>query len=191
MNSTTQAPAAFTIPIKQQNSSRTINIASLLMLLISLGAFLFNSIIQHQVIAIACSSVLLLLTLYWLYSVFNRKPAFTYLNILLLLVAIYWFMQGSTIGIFIGVMLVVAALFERRLKMTHTVTINEAGVTILTGFKTSLPWQQLTNVILKDGLLTVDTKTNKIWQKEVDKDMSAGEEAEVNTFCRGQLYKGM
>lgn len=187
MSSTTGTTTAFIIPIKQQNSSRTINIVSLLMLFISLGAFLFNAIIQHQAIAIVSSAVLLLLTVYWLYSVLNRKPAFTYLNIILLLVAIYWFMQNSTIGMFMGIMLIVAAVFERRLKIEPAIIINATGVTTQTGFKTVLPWQLLANVIIKDGLLTIDAKSNKIWQKEVDKDMTAEEEAEINAFCGKQL----
>jgi len=187
INTATQSGTLFNIPIKQQNNTRTINIASLLMLVISLGAFLFNAIVQRQVPAIVCFTILLLLTIYGLYNVFNRKPAFAYLNIILLLVAVFWFVQGGITGILMGIVLIVAALFERRFKNQHTIIITQAGVTLQTDFKTNLPWQQLSNVIIRDGLITIDAKNNKIWQKEVKKDLTATEEVEINAFCRLQL----
>jgi len=183
-NSTT---ASFSIPIQQNKNGRTVNIASLLMLLISLGAFLFNAAMQHQVWVVAFTCALLLLALYWLYRVFINKPVFIYLNIILLLASVYWFIQGSGLAIFMGIMLVIAALFERRLKMKHVIYISPAGVTLQTSLNKTLTWAQLANVIVKDGLLTIDTKSNKLYQKEVAVDFTAENEAEINEFCRLRL----
>jgi hypothetical protein len=50
-------------------------------------------------------------------------------------------------------------------------------------------WTDLTNVVLKDGLLTLDFKNNKLLQKEVadDEDEDDADEEEFNMYCRQRL----
>ena len=50
-------------------------------------------------------------------------------------------------------------------------------------------WNELNNVILKDGLLTIDFKNNRLFQHIIlnsDEDIN---EKEFNEFCRQQLNK--
>ena len=50
-------------------------------------------------------------------------------------------------------------------------------------------WDEVNNVILKDGLLTIDFKNNKLFQHIIlnsDEDIS---EKEFNEFCNQQLNK--
>lgn len=183
----TAAVKIYTIPLKHRNNTRIVDIASLLMLLISCIVFLFAGVTKQQVVTIVSSSALLLLTGYWLYRAFINRQAFTYLNMLITLVAIYWVIQGTTLSVFIGIMLAIAALFEKRLKRQHTAYISKSGVAITTNFSTMLGWQQLANVVIKDGLLTVDTRTNKLYQKELSGDFTIQQEAEINEFCRLHL----
>ncbi|HMU46277.1 MAG TPA: hypothetical protein PKC72_07920 [Chitinophagaceae bacterium] len=53
----------------------------------------------------------------------------------------------------------------------------------------TIPWRKLNNVILKDGLLTIDFKSNKIIQQYVDELKTNVNEKEFNEFCRQQLSK--
>jgi len=54
--------------------------------------------------------------------------------------------------------------------------------------KKTINWQQLQNVVLKDGLLTIDFKNNKIIQSEIlPAESNFINEAEFNEFCRTQL----
>jgi len=184
---TSLADTVYNIPLKQRNNTRIVDIASLLMLLISCIVFLYTAVTRQQLIIISCFTILFLLTVYWLYRAFANKQAFTRLNLLLCLVAVYWFIQGTTLSIFIGAMLLVAALFEKRLKRQHTANISKSGVVVTTNFSTSFSWQQLANVVIKDGLLTVDTKANKLYQKETADDLTTQTEADINAFCRLQL----
>jgi len=46
--------------------------------------------------------------------------------------------------------------------------------------KRTILWQELNQVILKDGVLTIDLKNDKIFQNEIISDIN---EAELNTFC--------
>lgn len=48
-------------------------------------------------------------------------------------------------------------------------------------------WDTLNNIILKDGLLTIDFKNNKIIQQMIDEQKTIVDEQEFNDFCRQQL----
>ena len=51
----------------------------------------------------------------------------------------------------------------------------------------SIEWNELSNVILKDDLLTIDFKNNKIIQQLIDKTEDPVNEKEFNDFCTKQL----
>ena len=56
-------------------------------------------------------------------------------------------------------------------------------------FQKDVSWDEVNNVILKDGLLTIDFKNNRLFQHIIlnsDKDIN---EKEFNEFCREQLDK--
>jgi hypothetical protein len=55
--------------------------------------------------------------------------------------------------------------------------------------KKIIKWQDLNNLILKDGLLTIDFKNDRIIQQYPELKMNAVNEAEFNDFCRQQLNK--
>jgi ribosomal protein S18 len=54
-------------------------------------------------------------------------------------------------------------------------------------FLRKINWQDLNNVVLKDGLLTVDYKNNKILQQFIDEKSNVVIETEFNDFCRQQI----
>ncbi|MEP6948595.1 MAG: hypothetical protein ABI863_04950 [Ginsengibacter sp.] len=47
-------------------------------------------------------------------------------------------------------------------------------------------WKTLTNVMLKDGILTIDSKNNTLIQLEIDSDIN---ETQFNEFANQQLFK--
>jgi len=51
----------------------------------------------------------------------------------------------------------------------------------------SIQWNELNNVILKDGILTIDFRNNKIVQAEIDDVSNTINEKEFNDFCSQQL----
>lgn len=50
--------------------------------------------------------------------------------------------------------------------------------------KRTIQWQELNQVILKDGLLTIDLKNDKVFQNEIISDIN---EAELNQFCNSHI----
>lgn len=58
-------------------------------------------------------------------------------------------------------------------------------------FTRTIQWDELTNAMIKDGLLTLDFKNNKLFQAETDDDEDNEEydasEEEFNAFCKANL----
>ena len=55
--------------------------------------------------------------------------------------------------------------------------------------KKNISWAELSNIILKDGLLTINYKNDKFIQQLVDETKTVISEQEFNDFCRQQLNK--
>jgi hypothetical protein len=57
-------------------------------------------------------------------------------------------------------------------------------------FKKRYDWTQFTNIVLKDGLITLDFANNHILQREVEDDEEDdADEEEFNEYCHHQLVK--
>lgn len=51
----------------------------------------------------------------------------------------------------------------------------------------SIRWNELNNLVLKDGLLTIDFKNDKLLQTEIIESSARLNEQEFNDFCKAQL----
>lgn len=80
-----------------------------------------------------------------------------------------------------------AAISEKQVKFPQEIAFDGNGIVVNSLPKKNYSWQDVTNVVLKDGILTIDLKNNKLIQKEIESSGSAAEEAEFNEFCRGRL----
>lgn len=68
-----------------------------------------------------------------------------------------------------------------------TVLISSTSVVYPSVPRMEISWDQLNNVVLKDDLLTIDFKNNKIIQQLIQKKEPAVDEQEFNDFCKMQL----
>lgn len=73
-------------------------------------------------------------------------------------------------------------------KKDLAIAISEDGINVSGLPQKKHSWHVLNNVILKDGLLTIDFKNNKIIQQTVPKN-NIIEEKDFNDFCKTQLYQ--
>lgn len=53
--------------------------------------------------------------------------------------------------------------------------------------KKTFLWKDVSNVVLKDGILTIDLKNNKLIQSAISKESADINEREFNLFCKEQL----
>ncbi|HWB25246.1 MAG TPA: hypothetical protein VG738_07190 [Chitinophagaceae bacterium] len=174
---------SYNIPLKQKDNARVVDTASLLILLTALIAGLSIAVHLQNVIVIIFSSLFILVILWCLYRVFKGRSLPLIFVVIITITACYFFLQGTGLGMFMGAMLALTFWFYVRLKKRHTVIISGNGVTVQTFFSAVYTWPQLMNVVIKDDLITIDTKRNKLIQKEAGEDLTTEYEAEINEFC--------
>lgn len=157
--------------------------------IVAAGVFAFNAA-ENKVklsLYILLGFYLLLSGVYYLLR--SHKKAFeTFSLILALLYANFWFQHVGTIAaiIFAVIYLVVTVVQGKK----TTVLFTEEGIHLTRVFKTIIfSWDAMANVILKDNILTIDFKSNKIIQVEVAENSKAIEEESFNSFCVSLLHQ--
>lgn len=89
----------------------------------------------------------------------------------------------------VGILNILFMILHRAALQKPIVTVNERQVIYPSFPRKKIDWQELSNLIIKDGLLTIDFKNNKIIQQQVANSQSTIDEKEFNDFCRQQLNK--
>jgi len=104
--------------------------------------------------------------------------------------SVYFWSKGLSLvalshAIIAGV-LVLFMIYLRRKENGELIIVSESNVILpaLTGHRI-IEWGQLTNVIKRDDLLTLDFKNNRLMQVQIINDDVP--ESEFNQFCRQQL----
>jgi hypothetical protein len=100
--------------------------------------------------------------------------------------ALVWMKEGLW---WIGIMLLLFILLDFIAHKKLVVDITDKKIIVPYVMQKTVDWNEVNNVILKDGLLTIDFKNNKLFQQLIlnfDEDIN---EKEFNDFCRQQLNK--
>lgn len=114
------------------------------------------------------------------------KKKKVYYNRALLIAALVW-MKMPYFQWLLFVFLILA-LLEHQAKYATEIGFGDKEIVINSFPKKRYRWTHFTNIILKDGLLTMDFANNRIFQKEVlDDEEDDAEEEEFNQFCARQL----
>lgn len=116
----------------------------------------------------------------------HAKALETFSLIMALFYANFWFQQ---VGIFAMLAFAAVYILVTIVKgKSTTVLFTDEGVQLTRVFKTVIfPWTEMDNVILKDNILTIDFKTNKIIQVEIVETARMVDEAEFNQFCKAVI----
>ena len=115
-----------------------------------------------------------------------KKNSYTINFILLLIPVIPWLIMGIYAMAFSS--LALAGLFYVANK-PKIVQVNLEGILFPAFPNKKYEWQEVNNTLLKDGLLTIDLKNNKLIQQLVEDIPKKIDEKEFNDFCREQLNK--
>jgi|SRR5580704_1514793 hypothetical protein len=180
----------YVVTLKRDNENQVDRISAGLCF-ISLLAFIFeqlrtgrfNFLYSLSALAIACGMILNFI------RKIKEHQALRF-RTWLLIAGVTWigmpFLQWLCIFFF------VMAVLESQAKYPLELGFSGEGVVINQLFKKKYPWSVFNNILLKDGLLTLDFKNNKIFQREAleEDDPEAGED-EFNDYCRDQLNKTM
>ena len=167
---------------KERSYRRIGNILLVLNLLGILFITYLNDFTRWGPLVIAAVAAFIVLASYYFE---NRKEKAT-VNGAFFLLSLAWVTSGywPVGGLNILFMVLNTAALQKPI-----VSINESHVIYPSFPKKKIDWQELSNLIIKDGLLTIDFKNNKIIQQQVADSSLTIDEKEFNDFCRQQLNK--
>lgn len=120
----------------------------------------------------------------WDYRVYKKKKGLMSNGLLLVIIALFWSRTEYNMGIWINLLL--AGLYfisTRKLK----IVVSEESVSYPAFPAKKIAWSDISNLILKDDILTIDQKNNKIYQHQVEYIDNVVNEPEFNDFCRTKL----
>jgi hypothetical protein len=174
----------YVVILKRENARKT-DLVSVLLLIFSIISFCYSQIHSGFNGFLTISAIILFLGLFInLYS-FRKKKEMQFRN-WLLAAALFWL--GMPFFRWMSLPFIFFAILEAQAKYPLEIGFYSEGLVLNSLFKKKIPWTSLQSVILKDGLLTLDFKDNKLIQKEVlDDDEPDATEDEFNDYCRSKL----
>lgn len=176
------------VVILKNRQSKYIDFIGLLLGILSVIFFVRELVFANQVgVAYLLGAVFVTGVLIW--NVWqSAKGKKVYYSRALLIAALVWmkmpYFQWLTF------VFIILALLEYQAKYSLEIGFSDHEVVINSLFKKRYPWTQFDNVMLKNGLLTLDFTNNRILQREVeDEEEDEADEEEFNAYCRKQLGK--
>lgn len=140
---------------------------------------------QHSVIAGVICTILTVAVL-----LFTQTLLVRYKINPLLLMAIAAVLVFLATHSYIFPVIIILIMIAIKMAYVHPVVeLDEDGVKIKKTLSTKkYDWQSFSNIVLKDSLLTLDFKNNKVLQLELDSSVQA-DEKQFNDYCAGKLMQ--
>ncbi len=186
------------IVVLKKTSNKAIDTVSLLMLAIAVVFFLYSFTMQ---LANNGFSPALALLLVWIAGIVGwvlfsnsqkKKGIAPSYRFVLMLAAWGWFMHHAylhAVAYILAAAYLLASLLEKSLKVTPEWAFDENEIVFNSFPQKKYGWNEVTNVVLRFGMLTIDFKNNKIMQGEVNDEVPLEVENDFNEFCKAQLDK--
>ncbi len=175
----------YVVALKRENARRT-DFASFFLLVFSVLAFILLQI-RSSKFSYFLSFAALILIAGMLQNIFAaRKGKEMIFRNWLLAAGVFWI--GMPFFQWMILLFIFFALFESQAKYPLEIGFSKNEIVLNTFFKKKISWEELNAVILKDGILTLDFRNNKLFQKEVlDDDEPDADEDEFNEYCLENL----
>lgn len=182
----------YIITIKEPDYKR-IDAITFIMLVLAISFFVY--VIVHQwssaVYHNAAILYVIIISFIILWSVYRflatrKNQEIAYYRLALFAAAIGWFTQPVENYWMAGLFLI-AALLERQVKFSQEIGVDENGITFNTLPQKEYEWKDINNLLLREGILTVDYKNNKLFQQEIESEISPSLEHEFNQYCVAKL----
>ncbi len=114
----------------------------------------------------------------------KRKTKRVTLDIALILIALFWISRGRYL---ISLLLLSVAGIGFYIHRTKQVIVSEAGVRYPYFIDKLIGWSEVSNILLKDDILTIDLKDNSLLQSAVSFKDGGIDADEFNDYCKHQL----
>ncbi|MEO5684572.1 MAG: hypothetical protein ABIQ88_18165 [Chitinophagaceae bacterium] len=170
----------------KNTSRRYIDTFSLLLLVISALLFLREQYFSPNIkIPYLFGGLAIAAIAGWNFYLHRKKGKPVSYSSALFIAAIAWVTMPYLAWLFLPFALM--GLFERQAKMPLEVGFTDTEIAINTLIRRRYKWTDFNNIVLKDDLLTLDFKTNRLLQRETIDEEGDAEEDEFNVYCREQL----
>lgn len=127
--------------------------------------------------------------LFWAVTLMKkRKKGEAFFRFGLFICALGWVL-GPERNVWMALLYVVAGLLEKQVKFPAEIGFSEDEISFNTMPKKVLRWNEIKNVLIKEGLITIDQKNNKLFQKEIEGYVTEDIENEFNNFARRCINK--
>jgi hypothetical protein len=175
----------FVVTLKN-NSRKYVDNFSLLLLVISVLLFLREQWLSPNIkITYLFGAIAIIAVIGWNLYQQEKNHKTVFYNNALFLAAIGWVTMPFLSWLFIPFSLL--ALFEKQAKHPLEVGFTDSHITINTLIRRRHQWRDFNNIVLKDDLLTLDFKNNRLLQRETVDEEGDAEEDEFNLYCQQQL----
>jgi hypothetical protein len=175
----------YVVTLKNQ-SHRYIDILGLILSLFSTVCFGLELINSNGRLAAPLIGVIAVPAFVIWNLVLQAKKRKVYYSRSLLLAALVW--MKMPYFQWLAFLFIILALLEYQAKYSVEIGFSDNEIVINSLFKKRYDWKQFSNIVLKDGLLTLDFTNNRILQREVEDDEDDdADEDEFNEYCRKQL----
>ena len=175
------------IVILHRNNEKYFLRISLGLYLLSSLAFLLAQIRAHQFSFFLLFGILVMAAGIF-YSGRHRLAKAPLYNPWLSLAGIFWL--GMPNLHWVALLFFLMAFLEYQAGRPLQVGFSREEVVVNSFPKKTFGWSDFNQVLLKDGLLTLDFKNNRIFQQQTTEDDEPdADEAEFNSWCRAQLGK--
>jgi hypothetical protein len=175
----------YVVTLKNQNN-RYIDILGLLLSIFSVICFTWELIHSGNVsVAYLIGSVAVTGFIGWNLLQAAKKRKVYYSRALLSAALVWMKMPYFQWLVFVFIIL---ALLEYQAKYSIEIGFADNEIVFNSLFKKRYNWSAFSNIVLKDGLLTLDFTNNRVLQREIEDDEEDdADEDEFNEYCRNQL----
>jgi hypothetical protein len=127
--------------------------------------------------------------LFWVYTLTKKnKKGEAFFRFGLFICALGWVI-GPERNLWMAILYAIAGLLEKQVKFPAEIGFAEDEISFNSLPRKVLQWDEIKNVIIKDGLITIDQKNNKLYQKEIEGYVTADIENDFNDFARRCINK--
>lgn len=181
----------YVITIKS-NDEKIIRLIGQILIVLALAIFLYLAIDYFQIerlktyatfLFIVCAIILII----WVYIMFNKyKPSFRY-AFFLAGITFFFYFPHPVLKFLLGGLYIVLGLIESAVRARKEIAVDNSGILINNFPGKFVAWDKLSNVVIKDQLITIDFKNNKLYQKEIEGYITPEIEKEFNGFVQQSI----
>ena len=113
----------------------------------------------------------------------SKRPLVPF-SIIFLVIAIVW---AGLLNYWLCIALLILAIHDLTVRKKPAVAIFEDRIEVMAFPKKTYQWSAFNNVILKDRILTLDLRDDRLIQSEISEESYHIDESAFNLFCRQKL----